>query len=91
MARDLNLERLNRLSQAMADLTESHAAQGRMTNRLLAQMTERLASIETTLTSLAKDVRSLASEQILLGNRIEEAFCASAAYQHPPGRARRQT
>jgi hypothetical protein len=33
-------------------------------------MTERLASVETALTSLAKDVR----EQIPLGNRIEEAF-----------------
>jgi hypothetical protein len=72
--RNLTLERVNRLTQAMVDLTESHAAQGRMTTRLLMQMDERLASIDTTLATLSKDVRALASEQILLGNRIEEAF-----------------
>jgi hypothetical protein len=72
--RNLTLERVNRLTQAMADLMESHAAQGRMMTRLLMQMDERLASIDTTLTVLAKDVRALASEQILLGNRIEDAF-----------------
>jgi hypothetical protein len=76
-ARNLSLERINRLSQAMADLTESHAAQGRMMTRLLEQMNERLASIEVTLASLTKDVRGLASEQMLLGNRIEEAFARS--------------
>jgi hypothetical protein len=65
--RNLTLERVNRLSQAMADLMESHAAQGRMIIGLLTQVNERLASIDTAL-------RSLAREQILLGNRIEEAF-----------------
>jgi hypothetical protein len=72
--RNLTLERVSRLSQAMADLTESHAAQGRMITRLLTQMDERLVSIDTTLKALTKDVRGLASEQALLGNRVEEAF-----------------
>ena len=73
-ARNITLERVNRLTQAMADLTESHAAQGRMLARTLEQMSDRLSAIDGTLTGLAKDVRALASEQILLGNRIEEAF-----------------
>jgi len=72
--RNLTLERVNRLTQALADLMESHAAQGRTMTRLLTQMDERLASIDATLTALAKDVRGLASEQTLLGNRIEDAF-----------------
>jgi ABC-type transporter Mla subunit MlaD len=75
--RNRTLERVNRLSQAVADLIESHAAQGRMIARLLEQMSERLASIDTTLTALAKDIRALTSEQTLLGNRIEEAFARS--------------
>lgn len=75
--RNLTLERVNRLTQAIADLTESHAAQGRMLHRLLTQMDGRLASIDATLTTLAKDVRELAAEQVLLGNRIEEAFTRS--------------
>lgn len=87
--RNLILERINRLTQTVADLSESHAAQGRTLTRLLLQMEERLtsmdqslnqrlASLNTTLTALAKDVRELASEQVLLGNRIEEAFVRSA-------------
>jgi ABC-type transporter Mla subunit MlaD len=72
--RNLTLERVNRLSQAVADLMENHAAQGRMLTRLLGRMDERLASIDTTLTALAQDVRALANEQLLLGNRIEDAF-----------------
>lgn len=72
--RNLTLERVNRLSQAVADLVESHAAQGRMITRLLTQMNEHLASIDAKLTSLTTDVHNLATEQVLLGNRIEEAF-----------------
>jgi hypothetical protein len=72
--RDLTLERVNRLSQAIADLTESHAATGRMLARLLLQMSDRLSAIDQMLIALGKDVRALASEQILLGNRIEDAF-----------------
>ncbi len=88
--RNLTLERVNRLSQAIADLTETHAAQGRMITRLLMQMDERLASMDATLTALAKDVRALASEQVLLGNRIEDDLCAGAARGPPLGRARGQ-
>ena len=65
--RNLTLERVNRLMQAVADLTESHAAQGRIMARLLTQMN---ANLET----LTKEVRDVAAEQILLGNRIEEAL-----------------
>jgi hypothetical protein len=72
--RNLTLERVNRLSQAVADLTESHAAQGRTILRLLTQLDQRLESMDTNLATLAKSVRELASEQALLGNRIEEAF-----------------
>jgi len=72
--RNLTLERVNRLTQAMADLMESHAAQGRMTTRLLTQMNEHMASIDERLATLSNGVRDLASEQILLGNRIEEGL-----------------
>lgn len=80
-ARNITLERVNRLTQVMADLTESHAAQGRMIARLLEQisnrlssMDDRLSSMDKTMATIAKDVHDLASEQILLGNRIEDAF-----------------
>lgn len=73
-ARNITLERVNRLTQAMADLTESHAAQGRMMMRLLNQMNERLVSIDAAAIELRNGMRDLTSEQVLLGNRIEEAF-----------------
>jgi hypothetical protein len=72
--RNLTLERVNRLTQAMADLMESHAAQGRMTTRLLTEMNDHMASIDVTLSALRQDMRDLASEQILLGNRVEEGL-----------------
>jgi len=64
---DLTLTRVNRLTQAVADLSESHATQGRSLIRLLTQMSEQLAA-------LTKEVHALASEQVLLGNRIEDTF-----------------
>lgn len=73
-ARNITLERVNRLTQAMADLTESHAAQGRMMMRLLNQMNERLVSIDGAMIELRNGMRDLTSEQVLLGNRIEDAF-----------------
>jgi hypothetical protein len=72
--RNLTLERVNRLTQAVADLIESHAAQGRAITRLLEQISTRLAAIEGTLVALDKSVRDLSGEQVLLGNRVEEAF-----------------
>lgn len=72
--RDLNLERLNRLAQAVGDLMESHATQGRMMNRMLDVIGDKLDRIDGSLLALTKEVRSMASEQILLGNRVEEAF-----------------
>lgn len=72
--RNLTLERVNRLTQAVADLTESHAAQGRAIMRLLEQISTRLAAIEGTLVALDRSVRDLSGEQVLLGNRVEEAF-----------------
>ena len=64
---NITLERVNRLTQAIADLSESHASQGRSIIRLVTQMSEQL-------TALTKEVHALAGEQILLGNRIEDAF-----------------
>ncbi len=64
---DLNRERLNRLTEAVADLTESHAAQGRNIIRILEQIQGQMAA-------LTKEVHALASEQVLLGNRVENAF-----------------
>jgi hypothetical protein len=68
--RDLTLERLNRLTQAVADLMDSQTAQGRNIVRLL----EGIGRIEVQIGALAKDVRELAAEQALLGNRVENAF-----------------
>lgn len=62
------------LAQAIADMIESHAAHGRMLMRLLNQMNERLVSIDAAMIELRNGVRDLTSEQVLLGNRIEEAF-----------------
>jgi len=79
--RDLTLERVNRLTTAIADLADSHAAQGRqfsaMMQRLADQMDrieDKLVAVEDKLVSLGRDVRMLASEQALLGNRVESAF-----------------
>lgn len=71
---DIILERINRLSQAIADLQDGHAMQGRMIARKLSHIDEWLASLDQTLVALTKEVRELASEQILLGNRVEGAF-----------------
>lgn len=71
---DLTLERVNRLTQAVADLMESHAAQGRNVTRMLTGMGEQLDRMEVRLGALTAEVRALASEQVLLGNRVENAF-----------------
>jgi hypothetical protein len=71
---DLTLERIKRLTEAVADLMESHATQGRQMFRLLDLQGQQLGRIETTLHALAVDIRGLASEQILLGNRVENSF-----------------
>lgn len=65
--RDITLERVNRLTTAVADLMESQTSQGRMMLQMLTQISNRLESIE-------KAIRELSSEQILLGNRVENAF-----------------
>jgi hypothetical protein len=65
--RDLTLERVNRLALAIADLTESHAAQGRQFLGMMQRLLEHMERID-------KSVRELASEQVLLGNRVENAF-----------------
>jgi hypothetical protein len=72
--RDITLERVNRLTQAVADLGENQTAQGRMLLRMLGQMNEHLSAISGQLTSLAGTMREMASEQILLGDRVETAF-----------------
>lgn len=79
--RDLTLERVNRLSQAVADLMEGQATQNRNMIRLLGQMSQQLDRIEANQAALtnevrevAKEVREVASEQILLANRVENAL-----------------
>ena len=72
--RNITLERVNRLTQAVGDLAENNAAQNRMTARLLVQMNDGIASLTKEVHALAGEVRSLAAEQVLLGNRVEEAF-----------------
>jgi hypothetical protein len=65
--RDLTLERVNRLTVAVADLMESHTAQGRQFLGMMQRMIDHLERIE-------KSINELASEQVLLGNRVENAF-----------------
>jgi hypothetical protein len=81
--RDLTLERVNRLTEAVADLMESQAAQGRMLLRMLTQIDSRIDSIKTELTGLTAAVRELANKQVLLGDRVENAFSrVTPAWQH---------
>ena len=49
--RDLTLERLARLTEAGADLAESHAAHGRQLLAMLESMTIRLALVDSRLVS----------------------------------------
>ena len=72
--RDLTLERIDRLSQSLADLMESHATQGRNINRLLDLMGQHLNRIETQIQILTAEVHGLASDQVLMANRVEDAF-----------------
>jgi uncharacterized Rossmann fold enzyme len=58
----------------MADLMESNAAQGQIVIRILEAHGDQLARIEAHVGSLVKDVRNLASEQALPGNRVENAL-----------------
>ncbi len=86
LPRDLTLERINRPSQAIGDLMESHAAQGRAViqsveriNSRLDRIETRLERVENSLQQVCADLRSVASEQILLGNRVEDASPARFA------------
>jgi chromosome segregation ATPase len=86
--RNLTLERIHRLTTAVADLMESHASQGRMLfqaleridarfdqmNARLDQMEARLNQMDGRLGCIETAVKELASEQVLLGNRVENAF-----------------
>ena len=72
--RDFTLERVNRLTLAIADLTESHASQGRQFMAMMQRLLEHLERIEAHTVAMGKDLRELASEQVLLGNRVENAF-----------------
>jgi hypothetical protein len=72
--RDLTLERVNRLTVALTDLGESHTAQGRQFLAMMQRMIQHLERIELLIGDLGKDVRNLAAEQALLGNRVENAF-----------------
>jgi hypothetical protein len=72
--RDFTLERVNRLTLAIADLTESHASQGWQFMAMMPRLLEHLERIEAHTVAMGKDLRELASEQVLLGNRVENAF-----------------
>ena len=72
--RDLTLERINRLTVAVADLSESHTAQGRQLLAMVQRVIDRLERIEAQIAAVGMDVHALASEQVLLGNRVENAF-----------------
>jgi hypothetical protein len=86
--RDFTLERVNRLTQAVADLMESHQAQGRnllrvlelqgkqlaMLGEQLERQSHQMVRIEGAISALVSQVRDVASEQVLLGNRMENAF-----------------
>jgi hypothetical protein len=72
--RNLTLERVNRLTEAVTSMAEHHAAQGRVTARLLVQISEQLNSMDAKLGEVVAEVRNLSAEQVLLGNRVEEAF-----------------
>jgi hypothetical protein len=72
--RDLTLEGVNRLTVALADLSESHAVQGRQFIAAMQRLSDRLDRIEAQVGCLVKDVHALASKQALLGNRFENAF-----------------
>jgi outer membrane murein-binding lipoprotein Lpp len=75
--RDLTLERVNRLTQAVADLVDNQTAQGRMLLRLLQQIAGKLDgldAIRSEIAALNTTVRQMAIEQTLLGNRVENAF-----------------
>jgi hypothetical protein len=72
--RDFTLERVNRLTLAIAVLTESHAAQRRQIMAMMQRLLEHLERIKAQTVAVGKVLRELASEQVLLGNRVENAF-----------------
>lgn len=63
---DLTLERVDRLTLAVADLMESHAAQGRNVSRLLEAQGQQLDRIEASLVDLA--LHLLQSKRATLGS-----------------------
>jgi hypothetical protein len=72
--RDLTLERINRLTVAVADLSESQTAQGRQFLTMMQHIVGHLERIEAQIAAVGMEVHALASEQVLLGNRVENAF-----------------
>jgi hypothetical protein len=54
--RDLNPDRLDRLAQAVGDLMESHAAQGRMVNRMLGALDDKISALDTKLDQTRSDI-----------------------------------
>jgi hypothetical protein len=72
--RDLTLKRVNRLSTAVADLMESQTSHNGMVLGILKRLDDRLDAIDAKFGAVSRDIRGLASEQVLLGNRVESAF-----------------
>lgn len=68
------LERLNRLGTAVADMMEAHAQQSRTLVRALDAMEARMARLEDGMTRVERGLHAVASEQVLLGNSVENAL-----------------
>jgi hypothetical protein len=64
--RNLTLERVNRLTEAVTSMAEHHAAQGRVTARLLVQISEQLNSMDAKLGEVETEVEAFA--QVLRTN-----------------------
>lgn len=75
--RDLTLERVNRLSQNLLDLMEGQNTHWRHNQRSMEMIVERLERIDGNILRLEKAITALASEQVLLANRVESAFSAA--------------
>jgi len=77
MTSDLTLERLARLTTAVADLMDGNNRQFRELAQWLKRIDDRLDRMDERLGRMETELRSVASEQLLLSNRVEEAFSRS--------------
>jgi chromosome segregation ATPase len=69
--------RVTRLSRDFADQADSHSAQLRGIQSTLEELQNEIAAMRGDITGLTNAFKSLKSEQVLLGNRVENALSAS--------------